>query len=184
MGNQSKIELLADWLERQVGDSSITDGSIWQALSMSGRTFYRLKSKAVALMDSRLTNRRKEVEQSKLQEEITAAVTVIKTKNERILILQNHVDAIQKEITENKTTDYMILSGKMVKVVKDITVTQRAYLRRTAKELQGEISKIQGDYAPNELRQVDKNGDDVKAVPPAILIIQAPDDFEIKEHEE
>jgi hypothetical protein len=147
MKNDKKIELLADHLEQQVADSSLTDGSIWQKLAMSERTFYRLKPKAVQVMNTRLTERRNAKEQAITSEVIRATKNGLKTKIERLMILQAQVDAILMDLKrdelppENK--DYLQLSPM-----------DKAYLRKTLKDIQAEISKIEGDYAPAQTEDV------------------------------
>jgi hypothetical protein len=144
MTNDRKIELLADWLEKQVVDSSITDGRIWQEMAVSERTFYRLKPKAAELMNMRLTERQKQAEATKVLETIEAAKNGLKTKTERVMILQNQVDEILIDLTDD-----------------EISLTAKAYLRKTLKDIQAEISKIEGDYAPTKQALTDKDGNDI-----------------------
>ncbi len=60
MANENKIQAIADRLDKQVLDSSITDGTIWQDLAMSQRTFYRYKPKAMLLLYKRSTERQRQ----------------------------------------------------------------------------------------------------------------------------
>jgi hypothetical protein len=86
-----------------------------------------------------------------IEETIEAVKNGLKTKIERQMILQGEVDKILQELEANVSTDYVVLSGKLQKVKKEIPVTDRAYLRRVLKDLQAEISKMEADYAPDKL---------------------------------
>lgn len=149
MANEKKIQLLADWLERQALDSSITDGTIWNKLKLSKSSFYRLKPKAVAVVNARLQERQKVIEQVKSQEAVEQAKNDLKTRMDRLLILQKQVDAIQKDLDDDENLKR-----------KKLSPMDKAYLRKTMKDIQAEISKIEGDYAP-EKRDITSNGERV-----------------------
>lgn len=133
----AKIELLAGWLERQLADNTISDGRIWQEMTVSERTFYRLKPKATALLNTRLQERQKIVEATRTQETVAAALNGLKTKNERVLLYQKLVDEALLD-----------LGGKK------LDVYEKVALRKNIKDLQAEISKIEGDYAPDKVEDV------------------------------
>lgn len=85
--------------------------------------------------------------------ETTEAVkSGLKSKLERVLLLQKLVDDIQVDLDA---------CNKSKKGAKVISVTDKAYMRKTIKDIQAEISKIEGDYAPTKLAQTDKEGNDV-----------------------
>jgi hypothetical protein len=145
-----KVEKIADWLEKQVLDSSITDGTIWNKMKLSKTTFYRLKPKAVIVRDARLKARQKTVESIRVQEAATEAKNGLKSKSERLMILQNQVDELLLDIeTANK-------KGSKV------SITDKAYLRKTVRDIQAEISKIEGDYAPLRQELTGKNGEAIQ----------------------
>lgn len=154
----TRIDIIAEWLDRQVADSSITDGRIWRDMAVSERTFYRLKPKAVLLQQQRAEIRRKEVEQVNLQAATEAAKMGLKTKNDRVLILQTEVDNCLQELSANVEYDYPVIGGKVQKVSRPMTVFERAKLRQTVYHLQSEISKIEGDYAPDKKEITGKDG--------------------------
>lgn len=131
---ENKIQAVAYWLEKQVMDSSITDGKIWQNLAMSERTFYRFKPKAMVLLYKRSTERQKQIEVMQSQKTKEAVETGLKSKLERVLILQTEVDACLTDLYGS-----------------ELSIIEKVRLRQVIKELQSEISKIEGDYAPNKL---------------------------------
>ncbi len=135
MENQNKIEAVAEWLERQVLDSSINDGMIWQALAMSGRTFYRHKQKAMVLLSKRSMERQRHIEAMRLQNMKEALQTGLKSKLERVLILQTEVDGCLFDLYDTES----------------LPIVEKVRLRMAIKELQSEISKIEGDYAASKL---------------------------------
>lgn len=84
----------------------------------------------------------------------------IKTKYERLMNLQNDVERIEKEIEEKKITDYIVAGGKTQKLVRELTPLELAKLRQVKKDIQSEISKIEGDYAPTKQALTDTGGND------------------------
>lgn len=159
--SDTRIEILANWLERQAVDSSITDGRIWQEMAVSERTFYRLKPKAAALQQQWAEKRQKEVEQLNVRAAVDAAKMGLKTKQERLLNLQKQVDDIQADLDAGILVDYVTIQGKVQKVNKEMNAETKAYLRKTMKDIQSEISKIEGDYAPTKVAPTDADGNDL-----------------------
>lgn len=161
MAENPKIELIADWLDKQAEDGTITDGRIWQQLAVSERTFYRLKPKAVLLQQKRAEIRQKEIERVNIAAARQAAKNGLKTKNDRVLNLQRQVDDIQADLDAGVLVDYVIIQGKVQKVNKEMNAETKAYLRKTMKDIQAEISKIEGDYAPTKTAMTDSEGNDI-----------------------
>lgn len=79
----------------------------------------------------------------------------IKSKNERILNLQTQISDIQNDIDSDY---YDEIQGNGSKVTKKLTPTDKAFLRKTIKDIQSDISKIEGDFAPvttvNEIKGI------------------------------
>jgi len=67
----------------------------------------------------------------------------VKTKNERIIILQNEIEKSIEDL-------YPDLKAKGRK--KKLTVFEKVALRKVIKDLQSEISKIEGDYAETSIK--------------------------------
>jgi hypothetical protein len=139
-----KIIVLADWLDKQASDGSLTDGRIWRAMAVSERTFYRLKPKAQEIVNSRAQERQRELQQAKTRETIQQAKNGLKTKADRLMIYQKQIDASLLELDNDELDTY-----------------ERVALRKSIKELQSEISKIEGDYAPIKQAQTDSEGNDI-----------------------
>jgi hypothetical protein len=145
--HDQRLEKLADLLEKQVLDASLTDGRMWQELAVSERTFYRLKPKALQIIQT--------IEHTKTHEIKQAVKQGLKSKNERVLLLQKQVDDIQSELDADTTFEYIVVQGRIQKVVRPLTPTEKAHLRRSIKYIQSEISKIEGDYAPKKVLNIE-----------------------------
>jgi hypothetical protein len=153
--HDQRLEKLADLLEKQVLDASLTDGRMWQELAVSERTFYRLKPKALQILQKRTTQRQQAIEHTKTHEIKQAVKQGLKSKNERVLLLQKQVDDIQSELDADTTFEYIVVQGRIQKVVRPLTPTEKAHLRRSIKYIQSEISKIEGDYAPKKVLNIE-----------------------------
>lgn len=80
----------------------------------------------------------------------------LKSKTERLLILQNEIINSINELEYGKAT-YLYKSGDEFETAeRDLTIFEKAKLRQVIKELQSEISKIEGDYAPLKTEDVTK----------------------------
>jgi hypothetical protein len=144
LAHDPKILRIAEWLDKQAMDNSISDGTIWQSMALSKRTFYRLKPKALAIVTESAKKRQKLVTEAKDSATIEAAVKGLKSKAERLLILQDQIDGCLDDLNKKK-----------------VTVFEKVALRKAIKELQSEISKIEGDYAPTKQANTNSAGEDV-----------------------
>jgi hypothetical protein len=82
-----------------------------------------------------------------IEEEKEAVKIGLKSKFERLLILQNEVDNCTKDL-DNGFTEELKSYGQLLS--RPITIQEKTALRNTIKNLQSEISKIEGDYAPTK----------------------------------
>lgn len=92
----------------------------------------------------------KEKERVSISEEIKTVKRGLKTKIERLLNYQKLVDDCLKDLTEGMTNDITFKDGKPLEFRRKMTTNEYNQTRRTLKDLQSEISKIEGDYAPNK----------------------------------
>lgn len=83
-----------------------------------------------------------------IKEDLKPLKNGLKTKNERLIILQKLVDDCLTDLTEGKTNDTYFEKGKPKPLRRKMTNLEYNQTRRTLKDLQAEISKIEGDYAP------------------------------------
>ena len=88
--------------------------------------------------------------------EIEAFKTQIRSKTERLISYQVQIEHIEKELITGKTKELISFKdGKAQMVDRDLTVFERNSLRKTLKELQAEISKIEGDYAAKQIEMIE-----------------------------
>jgi hypothetical protein len=76
-----------------------------------------------------------------------AVKTALKSKFERLLILQKEIDNCIVEL-EDGFTDELRTNNEIIK--RPLTIREKTNLRDTIKNLQAEVSKIEGDYAPTK----------------------------------
>jgi hypothetical protein len=91
-----------------------------------------------------------------IEEEKEAVKIGLKSKFERLLILQNEVDNCTKDL-DNGFTEELKSDGQLLS--RPITIQEKTALRNTIKNLQSEISKIEGDYAPTKAENTNTNID-------------------------
>ncbi len=91
----------------------------------------------------------KEIAAVDTQAAIYARKSGLKSKQDRLMLLQKEADNCIRDLRKPKAT-----------------IWDKIALRRCFKDLQAEISKIQGDYAPTKLANTNKEGDDVPAAIP------------------
>jgi len=90
----------------------------------------------------------KEKEALTIQEDLKPLKNGLKTKNDRLLLLQKQIDQTEKELDTGVFTEMKREGKKVLKYDRPLTPYEKAMMRRTIKHLQSEISKIEGDYAP------------------------------------
>ncbi len=101
---------------------------------------YKLKRDAI--------NEAKLNETIKLEKE--AIKTIINSKLERLAIYQKEIENCVKELSHGFTEETKS-TGELIN--RPITISEKALLRKTIKDLQSEISKIEGDYASTKVEQ-------------------------------
>lgn len=85
----------------------------------------------------------------------------IQSKIERVLILQDQIKACIEELESGKCNG------------KKLTVFEKVALRKTIKELQSEISKIENDYAATRTEITGKDGKPLPIAPTPIVFLSA-----------
>lgn len=92
-----------------------------------------------------------EKEKVSIKVETEAIKNGLKTKIDRLLNLQKLVDDCFKDLSEGMTSDIKFdKEGNPKQYRRKMTIAEYNQTRRTLKDLQSEISKIEGDYAPQE----------------------------------
>ncbi len=147
---QARINAIAHELATGKDRSDIL--KIFTEWNVSEATLDRYINDAKPLAQQLSIIRNKALEETLIEGAVDSLKKGLKTKHERLMILQKECDNIIMELNAGVTTDYIYNGyGKQKKVVKEMSVNERAYLRRTLKDIQSEISKIEGDYAPTKI---------------------------------
>ena len=89
-------------------------------------------------------------ENASIDLELNSIKLGLKTKIERVLEYEKIINDCNKELKDGWTYDFRYDADdkRYVDMNRQITVHEKTLLRKTIKDCQSEISKIQGDYAP------------------------------------
>jgi len=98
------------------------------------------------------------IEQTIIEEKEAVRIQ-IKSKLQRLEIYQKEIENSLRELTTGMTIE-LRPNGELVQ--RPLTISERSMLRKIIKDLQSEISKIEGDYAPNKTALTDTEGNDKK----------------------
>lgn len=131
----------------------------WQTSDRTFDRYLKMANEAYNLEIEPIIEQKAEIYQS---EQIETFKTQIKTKLERLLTYQSHIDKIELELITGKTHDVYNTKDGLQFIERDLSTLEKNSLRKTLKELQSEISKIEGDYAPTKVSPTDKDGNDLK----------------------
>ena len=148
VNKQVYIDFIIDCFGKGVierGEVMAKFGEMWQT---PPRTFDRYFKKA----KEAYSEQRKEINDAKMstaiEMEVEAVRSEINSKLDRLRILQKEIEDCVKELESGITTQTFVIDGSTTDHTRSLTVAEKVALRKAIKELQSEISKIEGDYAP------------------------------------
>jgi RNA polymerase-interacting CarD/CdnL/TRCF family regulator len=116
------------------------------------RTFWTKWKLAQSEYQILIEKRNKQIDNITTQQTINDVSNGLKTKSERLMNLQRQADDIQRMLDHNITPD-IVKSPKQLEymeIERKLTYVERATLMKSLRDLQSEISKIEGDYAPTK----------------------------------
>ena len=148
---------LANGKER--GELLVKFGKKW---SMSKSSFDRLLKNAKPIAKRLSDLKAKVVNDTITAETKEATRNGLKSKFDRVMILQEEVYRCLNELYEPGTDNFADFGGGRKNVKKQLTVIEKVKLRQVINQMQSEISKIEGDYAPDKVAQTDTQGNDIK----------------------
>lgn len=125
-------------------------GKYGQKWAKGKTTFDKDWKKAQSELKTYQNKVQKEKERVSIETEVEAVKQGLKTKNDRLLNLQKLVDDCLKDLAEGMTNNVAFKNGEPKQYRRKMTIAEYNQTRKTLKELQSEISKIEGDYAPNK----------------------------------
>lgn len=94
-----------------------------------------------------------------INEEVKAVKIGLKSKIDRLLILQKLVDECLEQLTTKQCNDTIIVEGTVKNIKRLMNQRELNDTRKTLQSLQSEISKIEGDYAPTKSENTNTNID-------------------------
>ena len=141
------------WIfEKMVASPLLSSGDLFtlylkENKPITERTFHKYLKEARKEFEAYQKKVQKEKEAVSIEVEKEAIKKGLKTKIERLLILQNEVDKIIREIENGYCMDKIVLDGMIEEIQRPLRPMEISAMRRNIKDLQSEISKIEGDYA-------------------------------------
>lgn len=136
---------------------------------LSRQTFSKDWKKAKEQLNDYQKKAQKEKERVSLEVEAEAVKSGLKTKIDRLLNYQKLVDDCLKDLAEGMTNDVAFKDGEPKQYRRKMTIAEYNQTRKTLKDLQTEISKIEGDYATGKI-DITSNGKELATVPTAIQV--------------
>lgn len=118
--------------------------------SKSEKTFSKDWKAANVVIQKYRETLEKEKQSICLKEDVKLFKEGLKTKSERLLIYQKQINDIQAELELGTVREYKSNMGEPTELTRDLLPIEKSSMRKTLKDLQAEISKIEGDYAPTK----------------------------------
>lgn len=116
----------------------------------SKKTFDKDWKKATEEIKTYQIALQKEKEAISIKEDTKLFKEGLKTKAERLLIYQKQINDIEAELELGTTEDVKSSMGEPTFITRSLLPVEKSSMRKTLKDLQAEISKIEGDYAPTK----------------------------------
>jgi hypothetical protein len=123
-------------------------GKKWQT---PPRTFDRYFKQAKEQYTKHRELINKEKLNTTIEEEVKALQSGLKSKIERVLELQKQYDEIDLILQNGVTDTHAFSQGALITGIRPLNALEISKLHLTIKDIRAEISKIEGDYAPNKL---------------------------------
>ena len=171
------------WIfEKMVASPLLSSGDLFtlylkENKPITERTFHKYLKEARKEFEAYQKKVQKEKEAVSIEVEKEAIKKGLKTKIERLLILQNEVDKIIREIENGYCMDKIVLDGIPTCIMRPLRPMEISAMRKNIKELQAEISKIEGDYATAR-HDLTSNGESISGINAIKVNIILPQDDE------
>ena len=136
---------------------SVMFGKYSEVFGLSDKTFDKDWKKA----NESLKQYQEQVNNAKVKasinEEVKAVKIGLKSKIDRLLILQKLVDECLEQLTTKQCNDTIIVEGTVKNIKRLMNQRELNDTRKTLQSLQSEISKIEGDYAVAKTENININ---------------------------
>jgi hypothetical protein len=152
--------------ELRKGNIKFTDVALlfYTKFNLSKPTFAKYWKKANELHNNFIQKRETKLNEATIQGEVLTLSNGLKSKSERLINLQNQVNEINGMLESGISPDTIIDTKTLtaVDIERKITYIERSQLMKALRDLQSEISKIEGDYAPT--KQQNENSGFIKVI--------------------
>ena len=126
------------------GEVMATFGKEWQKPTRTFDRYYKTAKEQFRTYQDSINNAK--LDQS-IKSEKQAVKNGLKTKFDRLMILQNQVDTCLDQLTSRQCDDFYFKDFKPMLYKRNMNQRELNDTRKTLNILQVEISKIEGDYA-------------------------------------
>jgi hypothetical protein len=147
MSNEKYLDFILDLLEKGITERHEIVSKFSKTFQKSERTADTYLKKANEAYKLKRDTIKKSIIEETIQIEKEVVKTIISNKLERLEIYHNQIINCIKELTHGFTEE--MKNGELFS--RPLTISEKALLRKTIKDLQSEISKIEGDYATSKL---------------------------------
>lgn len=122
-----------------------------EKFSLSEQTFAKDWKIASSRYKEYINRASKAKDEARVKAEVDIALKELKSKHERLLEYQRLVDDCFTDLATGMTDDSTFFDGELVEGRRRMTIVEINQTRRTLKDLQTEISKIEGDYSSTKI---------------------------------
>jgi hypothetical protein len=166
MAKDAHIVFILDMLNSGIVDPKNIISGFCSKFQKTERTFWNKWKISQSEYQILLTERQKAKNSTIVSNDVQNVSNGLKSKSERLMNLQRQADDIQRMLDSNITPD-IVKSPKQLEymeIERKLTYIERAQLMKALRELQSEISKIEGDYAPIKGENKNENSGIIRVV--------------------
>jgi hypothetical protein len=141
-------EIYVDFIVSELEKGNVSYTTVFEVFLSNFKVSEPTFAKYWKIANEAYKERRSLINEAKFNETIIAekeaVKSIIKSKIERLEIYQKEIENCIKELTHGFTEETKN-NGELI--TRPLTISEKSLLRKTIKDLQSEISKIEGDYA-------------------------------------
>jgi predicted negative regulator of RcsB-dependent stress response len=147
MSNEKYLDFILDLLEKGITERHEIVSKFSKNFQKSERTADTYLKKANEAYKLKRDTINKSIIEETIKTEKEAVKIIINSKLERLEIYQKQILDCVKELNHGFTED--MKNGELFS--RPLNINEKSAIRRSIKDLQSEISKIEGDYATSKL---------------------------------
>jgi hypothetical protein len=147
MSNEKYLDFILDLLEKGITERHEIVSKFSKNFQKSERTADTYLKKANEAYKLKRDTINKSIIEETIKTEKEAVKIIINSKLERLEIYQKQILDCVKELNHGFTEEFK--NGELFS--RPLNINEKSAIRRSIKDLQSEISKIEGDYATSKL---------------------------------